>query len=323
MAAVNRIPLSLLPRVPATRLAPSWRQARPARISAALQAAGRRDPGGWFVAGAREDLPAGLSVTRLIAGREVVLWRTGTGDVVAGPGACPHLGALLDRCPVAGDALLCRWHGLRLPPTGAPGWRPFPAVDDGVLLWVRLPVPDETPTEAPAAMPRPPLSGAVPAVVCLRTVCEPRDILANRLDPWHGAWLHPYAFSHLTVDEQASTQDRLVLDVAFRVGGRWAVPVTVEFTCPDARTVVMQILEGEGAGSVVETHATPLGPDHLGRPVTVMTEATIATSDRPGFRVAARLARPVLQAGIRETARRLWVDDLEYASRLWQLRGAP
>lgn len=319
---MNRIPLSRLPRVPAARLAPSWRQAQPARISAALEAASTRDPGGWFVAGTRADLPAEVSVTRRIAGREVVLWRTGAGDLVAGPGACPHLGALLDRCPVAGDDLLCRWHGMRLSPAGVPGWRPFPAVDDGVLLWVRLPVPGETPTGAPARMPRPPLPGAVAAVVSLRAFCEPRDIIANRLDPWHGAWLHPYAFSHLTVDESASTRDRLVLDVAFRVGGRWAVPVTAEFTCPDARSIVMRILAGEGAGSVVETHATPLGPDHLGRPVTVMTEATLATSERPGFRIAAQLARPVLQAGIRRTARRLWVDDLEYASRLWQVRGS-
>lgn len=317
---MSRIPLARLPRVPAARLDASWRPARRSRIAAALQAAARRDPGGWFVAGASGDLPHGRSVTRQIAAQEVVLWRTDGGDVVAGPGACPHLGALLDRCPVAGDTLLCRWHGLPLPPSGAPGWQPFPALDDGVLVWVRLPVPDETPADAPAPMPRPRPDGSVPAVVSMRAVCEPRDIVANRLDPWHGAWLHPYAFSHLTVDEGASDEDRLVLDVAFRLGARWAVPVTAEFTCPDARTIVMRILDGEGAGSVVETHATPLGPDQFGRPVTVMTEATIATSDRPGFRVAAALARPALQAGIRSSARRLWVDDLEYASRLWQLR---
>ena len=35
-------------------------------------------------------------------------------------------------------------------------------------------------------------------------VCEPQDVIANRLDPWHGAWFHPYAFSHLVVDDEAS-----------------------------------------------------------------------------------------------------------------------
>ena len=37
------------------------------------------------------------SVTRIIAGREVVFWRNSTGGLIAGPGACPHLGALLEQ----------------------------------------------------------------------------------------------------------------------------------------------------------------------------------------------------------------------------------
>jgi hypothetical protein len=52
------------------------------------------------------------------------------------------------------------------------------------------------------------------------------------------------------------------------------VPVRAEFTCPDSRTIVMHITEGEGAGSVVETHATPLGLGGDGRPRTTVTEAT-------------------------------------------------
>ena len=57
------------------------------------------------------------SIVRTVGGREVTLWRTSTG-VVAGPGSCPHLGALLDDCEVLGDQLHCRWHGLALAPTG-------------------------------------------------------------------------------------------------------------------------------------------------------------------------------------------------------------
>ena len=56
----------------------------------------------------------------------------------------------------------------------------------------------------------------------------------------------------------------LTVDVAFRVSKRWGVPVRAEFACPDARTIVMTILDGEGAGSVVETHATALGTDDQG-----------------------------------------------------------
>ena len=72
-------------------------------------------------------------------------------------------------------------------------------------------------------------------------------------------------------------------------------------------TRVMHITEGEGTGSVVETHATPLGLGADGRPLTMVTEATIAYSDRPGFQVA-RWLSPLLRPGMRRTARKLWVD---------------
>ncbi len=153
----------------------------------------------------------------------------------------------------------------------------------------------------------------------MRGRCEPADIVANRLDPWHGTWYHPYAFSHLTVDDAASTDEVLVVDVAYRVSRSWGVPVRAEFACPDARTIVMTITEGEGTGSVVETHATLLGHDEAGHPVTVMTEATIAHSTRKGFAVARALAG-LIRPGVASTARQLWVDDMAYAERRWLLR---
>ena len=38
------------------------------------------------------------------------------------------------------------------------------------------------------------------------------------------------------------------------------VEVDAVFHCPEPRTIVMTIVEGEGKGSVVETHATPIAP---------------------------------------------------------------
>ena len=90
---------------------------------------------------------------------------------------------------------------------------------------------------------------------------------------------------------------------------------------PEPRTIVMRILEGEGAGSVVETHATPLGVDRNGVPRTAVIEATVATSPRPGFGVARRMA-PVVRPLMRFAARRLWRDDLAYAERRYALRSA-
>ena len=148
----------------------------------------------------------------------------------------------------------------------------------------------------------------------LGAACEPQDIIANRLDPWHGAWFHPYAFSHLSVDESRSTDDALFVEVACRLNRTWGVPVAACFTTPDARTIVMHFVEGEGAGSVVETRATPLCLPADGRWRTMMTEATLVHSSRAGFQAARRLA-PLLRPAIRHTARRLWVDDLPCAER--------
>ena len=297
----------------------TWRLAKPARIGRALQVAQAQNSGGWFVAGTSADVGRKESVTRTIAGREVVFWRTSDGSLVAGPGACPHLGALLDRCPVLDGTMYCRWHGLGFTPGGDATWSPYRAHDDGVLIWVGLPTKGEQATERPKLPSRPPLAESVSAVIAHPGVCEPQDVIANRLDPWHGSWFHPYAFSHLVVDDEASDEHVLVVDVTFRLSRTWGVPVRAEFSCPDTRTIVMRIVDGEGTGSVVETHATPLGADDQGRPLTMVTEATIAYSDRPGFRVA-RWMSPILKPGIRRTARQLWVDDLAYAERRYDLR---
>jgi hypothetical protein len=312
-------PLRRMPAEPRDRLAGTWRDARPARIRRSFLDAQQRDPGGWHVVGASTDVGVTRSVTRTVADREVVLWRGEDGSLSAGPGACPHLGALLEDCEVMHGQVYCRWHGLALGPGSRRDWLTFPAHDDGVLLWVQLPTEGETPSALPTLTTRPPVAQSFATVVSVRGVCEPADIIANRLDPWHGTWYHPYAFSHLTVDDAASSDDRLVVDVAFRLSRTWGVPVRAEFACPDARTIVMTIVDGEGTGSVVETHATLTGHDRSGRPCTVMTEATIAHSDRTGFgiaRAAARLIRPAVAS----TARQLWVDDMAYAERRWLLR---
>ncbi|WP_405015075.1 DUF5914 domain-containing protein [Kitasatospora sp. NBC_01539] len=301
---------------------PTWRQAGAALIGAAVARAGNRPSGNWYVAGASAAVRPGRAVGRRIAGVEVVVWRGDDGGLHAGPGACPHLGAPLCTGPVHGQELVCPWHGMRLGPRGGPGWRPFPAHDDGVLVWVRL---DSAGGERPTdGVPHALLPGTADALVSVTTAagaCEPQDILANRLDPWHGAWFHPYAFGGLTVlhgpptdlpaDAGADT-DRFVVEVSFRLGRRFAVPVIAVFTAPGPRTVLMRIIEGEGEGSVVATHATPIGTPGRGR--TVVTEAVIARSHRPGF-VLARALAPLVRPVVRRTAGRLWRDDIAYAER--------
>lgn len=318
-AVAERIPIRRVPQPPPEVIRSTWRQAAVPRIERALRLAQRRDPGGWYVVGASTDLRTGTSIVRTVNGREIALWRADDGRLLAGPGACPHMGARLAGCDVAGSDLMCRWHGLRLPSEWPGDWRTMPAHDDGALLWVRLATPGEEPTDSPALPARPALRESLTSVYAKSARCEPVDIIANRLDPWHGAWFHPYAFSHLIVDDDASTDECLVTDVTFRLNHTWGVPVRAQFTCPDARTIVMHIVQGEGAGSVVETHTTPLGTDAAGHPVTVMTEATIASSPRPGFRVAQAFS-PLIRPLMVRTQAQLWIDDLEYAQRRYLVR---
>jgi hypothetical protein len=305
---------------------PTYRDCAPALIEAAGKRAAARPSGNWFVLGAarsvRADRPFGVT----IGGRELVAWRDRDGDVRIGPGACPHLGAPLADARVDRGGLRCRWHGLRLDGERCGSWAPVPAHDDGVLVWARLDsVGGEQPTDRPVVPARPGGAARIDAVATVTGICEPEDVVANRLDPWHGAWFHPYSFTRLRVLEAPrdpgvpDEEDRFLVEVTFRLAGHWGVPVLAEFTCPEPRTVVMRILEGEGVGSVVETHATPLGPGLDGRPRTAVVEATIAASERPGFAAAAKLA-PVIRPFVRHTAKRLWRDDLAYAERRYALR---
>ena len=100
----------------------------------------------------------------------------------------------------------------------------------------------------------------------------------------------------------------------YGLGDRLGIEVDAQFHCPDPRTIVMTIVEGEGTGSVVETHATPLRDGH-----TAIIEATLATSDRPGFRRAMK-AVSLIRPFMRKKAHRLWVEDAAYAERRYALR---
>src|SRR5271165_561968 len=262
-------PLRRLPRAEWAAQEPTCAAARPALIDAAVKRAQTRPSGNWFVLAASRQIGGDRPFGTSVAGAEVVAWRDAEGRLVAGPGACPHLGAPLTLAAVDRGALVRRWHGLRVGPRRGAGWHPLPVHDDGVLAWVRLDAAGgEEPLDAPVLPARPPRASSVDSVATLTGVCEPADIIANRLDPWHGSWFHPYSFSRLEVlaipTEEA---DRFLVAVTFRVG-RIGVPTVAEFTSPEARTIVMRILDGEGTGSVVETHATPIGLDSDNRPRT-------------------------------------------------------
>ncbi len=295
---------------------PDWVQANPKRIDRALTRALALPSGGWHVIGASRDVKSAPKKI-VVSNRELVVFRGLDEKLVAGPVSCPHMGADLSCGRVEGNAVVCPWHGLRLSsPHG--NWRPIPTFDDGVLSWVQLTAKDTERTARPILCERP--KRFVDAVIQIDAKCEPRDVIANRLDPWHGAHYHPYSFANLTVTDDR--EDGLYLRVTKRIAGPLCTEVAVRFHCPEPRTIAMTILEGEGAGSVVETHATPISTaDRPGGPKTAIIEATLATSSRLGF-IAALAARDALRPFVANAARRLWVDDAAYAERLYSLRNS-
>jgi hypothetical protein len=317
-------PLQLIAPTSWSGQRPTYRDAQPAVIDAALQRSQRRPTGNWYVLAESRSLRAGRPFGARVAGVEVVAWRDQDNRLCVGPRSCPHLGADLATATVQCGALICRWHGLAIDGDFQDfGWRTFPSHDDGVLSWVRLDAAGgEAPLDQPVISARP-TGDTLAAATRLVGVCEPPDIIANRLDPWHGAWFHPYSFNRLDVlTTPTEESDRFLVAVTFRIG-RFGVPVVAEFSSPQARSIVMRIVDGEGAGSVVETHATPLGPGSDGRPRTAVIEAVIAQSDRTGFK-RALTAAPLITPLMRYAAAKLWRDDLAYAERRYQLRaGTP
>ena len=316
-------PMKVLPKISWAQQAPTYQQAEPALIDAALQRAHRRPTGNWYVFAASTDVRGDRPFGTRVAGLEIVAWRDETGGLHVGPATCPHLGADLATGTVECGGLICPWHGLRLSGGREFGWKPLPAHDDGVLVWVRLDgIGGEEPLDAPVLAARP-AGPRLAAVTRLEGACEPRDIIANRLDPWHGAWFHPYSFAQLEVlsappvdaDDDA---DIFTVAVTFHLG-RLGMPVITAFSVPEPRTVVMHIVEGEGVGSVVETHATPIGPGPDGRPRTAVIEAVIAASGRTGFQLSL-LGAPPLRPLMKLGSARLWRDDLAYAERRYALR---
>ena len=284
---------------------PAWLEADRDQIERALEHALAKPAGGWVALDASRSI-GGRARRFTVAAQQIVVWRA-AGRLFARDDRCPHMGASLCEGNVARDGrIVCPWHGLTLP--GA-----LATYDDGVLSWVQIETladADDPLTERPNHPSRP--AHRFDAVIRRELACAPRDVIQNRLDPWHGVHFHPHSFVALQVTEQ--TLDHLRMRVAYRVAGPLAMEVDARFDCPDKRTIAMTIVDGEGVGSLVETHATPIDANH-----TALVEATIATSERATFRRLTALKRFV-RPFIARRAAKLWDEDARYAERLAHLR---
>ena len=202
------------------RQRPTVRDAQPGIIDAALH---RSRPVAPVGTGLRS-LPATTSVptarsTRASAERRSSPSGTAGIGLDVGPGVRPHSGADLSTGTVDCGTLICPWHGLRSAGDWEFGWRTLPAHDDGVLAWLRLDTVRRRRTAGPSGCSGPAHRQRLHAVTRLVGVCEPDDIIANRLDSWHGAGFHPYSFTHLDVLTAPPVDDGLAEDAdRFLVG---------------------------------------------------------------------------------------------------------
>jgi nitrite reductase/ring-hydroxylating ferredoxin subunit len=76
-------------------------------------------PSGWFMLALSSELTTDKVLTKRLAGRDVVLFRTESGKAVAIDPYCPHLGAHLGHggC-VKGESIVCPFHAFRFGPDG-------------------------------------------------------------------------------------------------------------------------------------------------------------------------------------------------------------
>jgi len=289
-----------------------WLEADPAKIAASLDAALKKPSGNWFVLADRKTVASKKKAVFHINGQEILVLKVKS-NLIAIANPCPHLGAPLSAGRINDMTITCPWHGMQIDCSQENHKRRYPLADDGHLIWIRMPGQEQE-TPAPFLPERPQKGIAASIQTTLR--CNPEQVIANRLDPWHGAHYHPHTFAGLTVFRES--EEGLFLRVAYRLFRSVCMEVDARFHCPDPRTIVMTIIAGPGSGSVVETHATPIAPGY-----TRLTELTIAHSAARGFAVARWIA-PIIRPFIRSAARRLWREDAAYAERRFFLKnGSP
>ena len=289
--AAKAWPFQTLPPMDWSTQAPTYADANPAVIRSALTRAQRRPSGNWYAFAASSQVGAQRPRPGVPRWRGCRSWR---GEAPTGAcwwprvpvriwaRTCPPRPSNAGRWCARGTVCGCRTavtvRGSRSRPTtmaccagcgwtpsaarprptrrsrrrgrGLPGWRRCPASKVSVSLAMSLPTDWTRGTAHGSTRTRSPDSRSSAHL-------PPTTSLPDELD-------------------------RFLVAVTFQIG-RLGVPVIAEFTAPGPRTVVMRIIDGEGQGSVVETHATPMGAGRDGLPRTAVVEAVIAHSDRPHF----------------------------------------
>jgi vanillate O-demethylase monooxygenase subunit len=135
-----------------------------------------------------------------LCGEPLVLFRTASGVAAALAEACPHRRMSLAAGRVRGEQLVCAYHGWRFGADGAVTCPLMPAAglrqpafqvrEAEGLIWLRRPLPDETPEEVPP-LPSWPRGDLLLAGITLHTVPAPLELtLDNFTETEHTTSIH-------------------------------------------------------------------------------------------------------------------------------------
>lgn len=175
-------------------------------------------PDGWFAVATSDEVRPQTVLTRRLAGREVVVYRTRSGRLRAIEPYCPHLGAHLGHGgTVEGEEIVCPFHRFRFDAQGtcvATGYGTPPPkarltpwecreLDDMIFVW------HHSLGEAPSweIEPLPPAGFAKPYCGLHLLRDHPQEVVENIVDYGHFYPIHGYA--HEAIEPPTFEGERL------------------------------------------------------------------------------------------------------------------
>lgn len=168
-------------------------------------------PSGWFAVAFSDDVTAGQIFTGRLAGEDVVVYRTRSGQLNAVRPHCPHLGAHLGRGGrVTGEEIVCPFHAFAFdlsgacvrtsydkPPPRASLTR-YPVLESLGLIFVWRHTQGKPPDWTPATAA--PVGSMKPLVFQKSLGGHPYDGVENLIDSGHFKILHDTEVSQMKAD---------------------------------------------------------------------------------------------------------------------------
>jgi vanillate O-demethylase monooxygenase subunit len=168
----------------------------------------------WYVAGWSRDIAAALKPLTIL-GEKIVLYRSGTGSIVALEDACPHRKLPLSKGTLKDDRIVCGYHGLTFDGTGvcvaAPTQgripsnarvRRYPVAERYGFVWLWM--GDSALADEASIIDIPnydnPSWGRT-AGGDMTIACNYLYVVDNLLDPAHVAWVHLTSFAGARTDD--------------------------------------------------------------------------------------------------------------------------